>query len=386
MTLSTGQQTGCGSLCTRQFPNRLCPSRRFCDFLEWMGESTEGLVAVHAGGLITSRQGVGGRQTKVFDFEMLRPGPVGRTLGRYTLGKLARGLEELKYLRGSARQERLGRPRLRAGLETRNHAAFVSGGLDESQECAMGSAKKKFFAVARGRKTGVFLTWPECERQVKGFQNNLYKGFASETEAGEFLKANGVEMDGSIEGRDALTGDKVQDGEEQTSEGPMSCERALMFFDGASKRNPGDAGFGAVIFDRDSADTEDAMRVIREVKGYMPQETNNVAEYSGLIAGLAACLEIGVRDVLVKGDSKLVINQVNNEWKVKNENLMRYHRVARMLVARFQSFEAVHVYRERNTYADRLSNEACVERRVWCLEMVEGEGEGGSAKRKREEA
>ena len=250
----------------------------------------------------------------------------------------------------------------------------------EADERTMGASKKKVFAVARGRETGLFHSWSDCERQVKGFHGNLYRGFATEAEASAFLSSNGVPVTGaegprvvdlnSINSLDPLDPLDPLDSLPHVDP-PASCERALMFFDGASKRNPGDAGFGAVIFDRDSSDTEQAMTIVREVKGFMPEETNNVAEYSGLIAGLAACLEIGVKDVHVKGDSKLVINQVNGHWKVKNENLMRYHRVARRLADRFEHFKAEHVYREFNTHADRLSNEACVERHPWHLSMAE---------------
>ena len=187
-------------------------------------------------------------------------------------------------------------------------------------------------ALARSSR---YYTWSECERQVKGFGGNLYRGFATEAEASAFLSSNGVKVQ-ATEGP-GTSRERIGAAERLHVEPPTSCERALMFFDGASKGNPGDAGFGAVIFDRDSGDTEQVMKVIREVKGFMAEETNNVAEYSGLVAGLAACLETGVKDVHVKGDSKLVINQVNGQWKVKNENLMRYHRVARRLAGAYHS-------------------------------------------------
>ena len=312
-----------------------------------------------------------------------------------------------------------GRRRLRPGVAY--WCAAYQGDRDDEYEYEYGMGKKKYFAVARGRRCGVFDSWAECERQVKGFRNNMYQGFASEADAAEYLRANGVHLGEEEKGErqrqeldwgesdsdsdsgydNSLEKDKDNEKEKETP----TVRRALMFFDGASKRNPGDAGFGAVIFDRDNDN------VVKEVKGFMPSETNNVAEYSGLIAGLEACLDIGVRDVHVKGfvvvvvgghplplarslarsltgwlaivrDSKLVIKQVNNEWQVRNENLMRYHRVARSLADRFERFQAEHVYRENNTHADRLSNEAVVERRPWSLDRLEGEGEGGRKKRK----
>ena len=183
---------------------------------------------------------------------------------------------------------------------------------DRDDEYDMG--KKKYFAVARGRRCGVFDSWAECERQVKGFRNNMYQGFASEADAAEYLRANGVHVKGERQRQELDWGEsdsgendgKAEKNEKDTEKDNENAKtptvrRALMFFDGASKRNPGDAGFGAVIFDRDNDD------VVKEVKGFMPSETNNVAEYSGLIAGLEACLDMGVRDVHVKGFVVVVV-------------------------------------------------------------------------------
>ena len=212
-----------------------------------------------------------------------------------------------------------GRRRLRPGVAY--WCAAYQGDRDDEYEYDMG--KKKYFAVARGRRCGVFDSWAECERQVKGFRNNMYQGFASEADAAEYLRANGVHLGEEEKGErqrqeldwgesdsdsgyddendDNLEKDKDKDKDKDKEKETPTVRRALMFFDGASKRNPGDAGFGAVIFDRDNDN------VVKEVKGFMPSETNNVAEYSGLIAGLEACLDIGVRDVHVKGFVVVVV-------------------------------------------------------------------------------
>src|SRR6476661_8161149 len=85
--------------------------------------------------------------------------------------------------------------------------------------------------------------------------------------------------------------------------------------DGGSRGNPGPAGYGAVVLD---PETRAALAERSEAIG---TETNNVAEYRGLIAGLTAALELGARRVAVRMDSKLVVEQMKGNWQVKNPAL-----------------------------------------------------------------
>ena len=167
-------------------------------------------------------------------------------------------------------------------------------------------------------------------------------------------------------------------------------------FDGASKSNPGDAGFGAVIYDEASG-----VEVLRLCQYMGSRHTNNQAEWAGLLAGMAAALQLGCRDLKVQGDSKLVIQQLLGAYQVKAEGLVPYHQLALRLKERLGRLEAVHVLREHNAVADALSNEAIrnyhsgAEPRVWTLAEFEevcapllgrkaaGEAEGHAAKRRR---
>ncbi|MDX6218866.1 MAG: ribonuclease / adenosylcobalamin/alpha-ribazole phosphatase [Frankiales bacterium] len=121
--------------------------------------------------------------------------------------------------------------------------------------------------------------------------------------------------------------------------------------DGGSRGNPGPAGYGAVVFSQDG-------EVLAERAAGIGLTTNNVAEYSGLIAGLQAALEVGATEVDVRMDSKLVIEQVSGRWQVKHPGLRPLAREATELLSRFSSFTATWIPRERNKYADRLANEA----------------------------
>jgi broad specificity phosphatase PhoE/ribonuclease HI len=123
--------------------------------------------------------------------------------------------------------------------------------------------------------------------------------------------------------------------------------------DGGSRGNPGPAGFGAVV--RDQATGE----LLREICDSIGTATNNVAEYSGLIAGLHAAAEIAPgADVEARMDSKLVVEQMSGRWQIKHQNLRALARTAQDAAARLGRVSYVWVPRARNAHADRLANQA----------------------------
>ncbi|WP_460718376.1 bifunctional RNase H/acid phosphatase [Nocardia heshunensis] len=122
--------------------------------------------------------------------------------------------------------------------------------------------------------------------------------------------------------------------------------------DGGSRGNPGPAGYGAVVFDADHA------RVLAERREFLGVVTNNVAEYRGLIAGLEAAAELGAREVAVRMDSKLVVEQMSGRWQVKHESMIPLADRARRLVAGFDRVSFTWIPRKENKHADKLANEA----------------------------
>ncbi|MBF6175592.1 bifunctional RNase H/acid phosphatase [Nocardia blacklockiae] len=128
--------------------------------------------------------------------------------------------------------------------------------------------------------------------------------------------------------------------------------------DGGSRGNPGLAGYGAVVWDGDHA------QVLAERREAIGIATNNVAEYRGLIAGLAAAAELGAREVDVRMDSKLVVEQMSGRWKVKHAGMIPLAERARQLVAGFDRVSFEWIPRERNSHADRLANEAMDDAKV----------------------
>lgn len=123
----------------------------------------------------------------------------------------------------------------------------------------------------------------------------------------------------------------------------------VLFFDGCSKGNPGKAGCGAVIYENNAEIFSNAVFVGKK-------ETNNYAEYMGLIVGLENAIIKKIKALTVKGDSKLVIQQMNGAYKVKSPNLISLFEFAKQLETKFDKITYIHVYRNDNKRADELSN------------------------------
>lgn len=131
-----------------------------------------------------------------------------------------------------------------------------------------------------------------------------------------------------------------------------------LYADGGSRGNPGPAGAGAVVFDA-------LGKRILEVADYLGVATNNIAEYEAVLRGLTKLRDeylpehLASATVTVKMDSKLVIEQLKGNYKVKHPNLVpRYLEIKNVISRSFPSIEFVHVPRELNKDADALANRA----------------------------
>jgi ribonuclease HI len=121
--------------------------------------------------------------------------------------------------------------------------------------------------------------------------------------------------------------------------------------DGGSRGNPGPAAYGVVIRDGSGA-------IVARLKKYIGQNTNNVAEYFGLIAALDYAQTHGVRSLRVESDSELMVKQMRGQYKVKSADLKPLFERASKMAQGFESFGIEHVYREQNREADALVNQA----------------------------
>jgi probable phosphoglycerate mutase len=123
----------------------------------------------------------------------------------------------------------------------------------------------------------------------------------------------------------------------------------IVWSDGAARGNPGPAGAGALVTDAGGV-------VLAEIAEGLGVATNNVAEYTAAILGLERAAELGATDVLLRSDSRLLIEQLAGRFKVKNAVLKQLHARARAIASGFSRIRYEHVRRELNTAADALAN------------------------------
>ena len=125
----------------------------------------------------------------------------------------------------------------------------------------------------------------------------------------------------------------------------------IAHIDGGARGNPGPAGYGVVVEDEGG-------QKVASLSEYLGHQTNNFAEYQGLIAALEFSVNKGHKALKVISDSELMVRQIKGIYKVKNPVLQDLHARAKQLIARLEWFSIGHVLRGHNQEADRLANAA----------------------------
>jgi ribonuclease HI len=121
--------------------------------------------------------------------------------------------------------------------------------------------------------------------------------------------------------------------------------------DGGARGNPGPAAIGVVVRDAEG-------EVLAERGERIGRATNNVAEYRALLAGIELAAAHGASELELRGDSELVVRQVEGRYKVKNPDMQELHAEVKRALGPFESWSIRHVPRAENAEADRLVNEA----------------------------
>lgn len=137
----------------------------------------------------------------------------------------------------------------------------------------------------------------------------------------------------------------------------MSGKKIITYTDGASRGNPGPAGIGAYLLDEKES-------VLAEVSAFIGITTNNEAEYRALLLALTRALEMKASVVQCFLDSELVVRQLNGQYRVKNEKMLKFFTEVKNLLPKFESVTFSHVPREHHyqKVADRLANRGIDER------------------------
>ena len=126
---------------------------------------------------------------------------------------------------------------------------------------------------------------------------------------------------------------------------------AIFYIDGGSRGNPGEAGYGIYVLGKDD-------QALAEIYGYLGIQTNNFAEYQGLLEALKFARKLNLDSIEIRSDSELLVRQIQGSYRVKSPTLKPLHEQAKRLIAGIKQFSIKHVRREMNKEADRLANEA----------------------------
>jgi ribonuclease HI len=129
-------------------------------------------------------------------------------------------------------------------------------------------------------------------------------------------------------------------------------------FDGGAQPNPG-RGAGAYWIE-----TPDGV-LLEEGGVYLEHCTNNIAEYTGLLEGLKACLHHGIIALQIESDSMLVVCQITGKWKASHPNIKPLWKEAMELLSRLQEYKVSHILRHLNQKADKLSDETIDKKVSW---------------------
>jgi ribonuclease HI len=229
----------------------------------------------------------------------------------------------------------------------------------------------RVYAVAIGRRVGVYSNWKDCEAQIKGYTRASFKAFYTLEDAVQFIHSNDSNVRGKK--RPLETNGETTSNKRVHEESDEKFDLDItIYFDGGSRGNPGVAGAGAEV----KIKSKDKLTTyhIREYCG--DKQTNNFAEYTGLIVGLKLahqriCDHTNSVDrpkhpswrpsyrVRAFGDSNLIIQQMKGSWQCKNANIKALYAEAVHCYGKIMSqigpkgtVEFEHVYREDNKMAD----------------------------------
>ena len=155
---------------------------------------------------------------------------------------------------------------------------------------------------------------------------------------------------------------KVENSAQDRAGKSQSGKILIIHSDGGARGNPGPAGIGVVLQSEDTAAVAGSapsnQTIIAEIQKYIGETTNNVAEYSALLAGLNRAEELGYANIRCFLDSELVVKQLNGQYKIREPHLQQLAAEVLRLRNKFANVTFTHVRREKNSHADKLVNAA----------------------------
>ena len=181
-------------------------------------------------------------------------------------------------------------------------------------------AKKKFYAVKQGRKTGMFLTWDDCKKQVMGYPGAIYKSFGTEAEAKEYLGIGGTVageagLDSGISGAErAAASDRIQ------TEPPAS-DAVEIYVDGSYHAATKEFSYGMVVLIDDREEKFSQKMSDPE----LAQMRNVAGEIKGSEAAMQYALDHKIPSIIIYHDYQGIASWCNGDWKANKAGTIAYH-------------------------------------------------------------
>lgn len=191
-------------------------------------------------------------------------------------------------------------------------------------------AKKKYYVVWHGHETGIFDSWTECQRQIKGFPNAVYKSFKTEAEANDAYHGQAA----NYIGVDKKTSKKTIDPEAR-----KEINWKSLSVDAACSGNPGDMEYRGV-------DTATGDEIFRQ--GPFKKGTNNIGEFLALVHGIAYLQQTGQKELPIYSDSRTAM-----AWVRKKKANTTIKRTAQNQLM-FSLIERAQKWLNNNTYANPI--------------------------------
>ena len=180
-------------------------------------------------------------------------------------------------------------------------------------------AKKKFYAVKQGRKTGMFLTWDDCRKQVMGYPGAIYKSFGTEAEAKEYLGIGGTVageagLDSGISGAErAAASDRIQ------TEPPAS-DAVEIYVDGSYHAATKEFSYGMVVLIDDREEKFSQKMSDPE----LAQMRNVAGEIKGSEAAMQYALDHKIPSIIIYHDYQGIASWCNGDWKANKAGTIAY--------------------------------------------------------------
>jgi ribonuclease HI len=127
--------------------------------------------------------------------------------------------------------------------------------------------------------------------------------------------------------------------------------KMILFSDGGARGNPGPASAGAILKNSKN-------ETLAKISKFLGEATNNQAEYTAMILGIKKALDLGATELQIFLDSKLVVEQISGNWKIKDLDLRKLAEKAHVGLEKLKSWQISHIAREKNHEADALANQA----------------------------